>query len=623
MRRYLCSFLVLFLIAYLQFGCFAFGATQLKNSKPTPEKKSTIDIFGQVGRAVVMVTTDTGQGSGVVISKEGLMVTNYHVVQNASTASVKTTDGQTIPVEGIIEMDAKRDLALLKIKPGIITPVQLGDSSQVRIGQKVIAIGNPQGLQNTVSEGTISHIRSDVNVRGIEIYKGFKVFQITAAISPGSSGGALLDENGLLIGITSSSLTLAGTQNVNFSIPIDYVKPMLGTEIIKKFGEPSSVEFTGIVSEKFMEVYLELAQKITQSMVDLYQGEENTWMAEDFKADQLFYQTRTRISGLLSIYNLTPLEAISDLEKSTQVKTKVILLNLLKSSETFIQAFEKQGVEVELKIAKASLQEAIVLFYETASKLFKSQISATSKEQLLGILKQYPVFRKGEPYYGLVAIPKDKNTALVVCVYPNSPAEEANIQEFDIISVENDVLQQNFNLLYKSHSLTVKRNKDEMMVSIRPIRYKFKNKPVVIGLTRWDNESITTSGHDMLRNIIFQAFNRYDNVLAFPISTLDPTSSSSNIMEEAKKYDANYILTGKVTKFQGESFQDFWTGRTGWKIKLIAVFTLYDNTGKIIATHTGEESLEAASGSDNERYKAVARKLSNKVIGEIKNIIKF
>ena len=172
--------------------------------------------------AIVMITTVSnsggGLGSGFLINSDGIIVTNYHVIKDAQGLGVKfAQDKELITNVSVIKTDALRDIALLKIGTAVnVTPLAMGDSNQIVVGERVVAIGNPKGLSNTVSDGLISAVR-DTN--------GIKQIQISVPISPGSSGGALINMRGEVIGITTSGYD--GAQNLNFAIPINYVKEYL------------------------------------------------------------------------------------------------------------------------------------------------------------------------------------------------------------------------------------------------------------------------------------------------------------------------------------------------------------------------------------------------------------
>jgi S1-C subfamily serine protease len=157
-----------------------------------------------------------GNGSGFIVRADGILLTNHHVIDGASTASVTLANGDIYDDITVLDSDKRRDLALIKIKALNLPVSQIGDSDALEIGQHVIAIGNPEGLARSVSDGIISAFRQG---------DGFRVIQTTAPISHGSSGGPLMNDSGQVIGITYAAL-MEG-QNLNLAVPINYVKAML------------------------------------------------------------------------------------------------------------------------------------------------------------------------------------------------------------------------------------------------------------------------------------------------------------------------------------------------------------------------------------------------------------
>jgi hypothetical protein len=191
--------------------------------------------------SVLIVTSDlTGkplmQGSGFLVWKDGRVVTNFHVVQGAASAVAKFSDGAFYEVEGFLGADPAIDIAVLKLRaPGKEFPfLRLAEVDQVAIGQHVVAIGSPLSLENTVSDGIVSALRSASDVDS-KLGASLRVFQTTAPVSPGSSGGALLNMQGEVIGVTSFGV--AAGQNLNFVIPVSYAKPMLATDQVKPLAQ--------------------------------------------------------------------------------------------------------------------------------------------------------------------------------------------------------------------------------------------------------------------------------------------------------------------------------------------------------------------------------------------------
>jgi S1-C subfamily serine protease len=199
----------------------------------SPARKDIPTIAREASPAVVRIVIrdrtgqELGSGSGFVVSSDGRIVTNYHVlhVSGAAQAEARFTDSASYQVQSVVATDPDTDLAILKLQATReFQFLHLGDSDRVETGDRVVAIGNPLGgisplsTEATVSDGIISGIRNWPE-------RKMKVFQITAPISPGSSGGALLNSTGEVIGVTFAQLV--GGQNLNFAIPITYVRPLL------------------------------------------------------------------------------------------------------------------------------------------------------------------------------------------------------------------------------------------------------------------------------------------------------------------------------------------------------------------------------------------------------------
>lgn len=220
---------------WLQAAVF-FAAAGIALGQRTPDEANTIQIFKQAAPAVVHVrsvyahdkgVTGESTGSGFVIDRAGYVLTNYHVIQNSMDVKLLLSGGQAFG--GILIGTAPAfDIALLKINASEAVLSQLswlplGDSSSVEVGQKVIAIGNPLGLHNTLTTGVISGLARDLP--GMPAGLGEALLQTDAAINPGNSGGPLLDSEGKVIGINSVVATEG--QNIGFAIPINFVKNIL------------------------------------------------------------------------------------------------------------------------------------------------------------------------------------------------------------------------------------------------------------------------------------------------------------------------------------------------------------------------------------------------------------
>ena len=180
-------------------------------------------------------TTGEAAGSGFILTEDGYIATNYHVVENASSITVMTHDGESHEAE-LVGYDEGNDLAVLKIEASELKPVTLGDSSDMRVGDDVVAIGNPLGeLSFSLTSGSISAIGREVTIDNLPM----NLIQTDCAINAGNSGGALFNMYGKVIGITNAKYSGSGSSgeasvdNIAFAIPIDSVKDIL-TGIIEK-----------------------------------------------------------------------------------------------------------------------------------------------------------------------------------------------------------------------------------------------------------------------------------------------------------------------------------------------------------------------------------------------------
>jgi hypothetical protein len=190
--------------------------------------KSSIDAV-----VLIVVNDATGkpvlEGSGFLVSSDGRIVTNHHVIASASSAIVKLNNGAFFPVEGIIADDPEHDLALIKVPGKNLPYLGLEDSDSLSVGQRVLAIGSPLGLENSVSDGIVSGFRKDEG--------GKSWIQTTAPASHGNSGGPLLVMDGKVIGVLTWK---AGEgENLNFAVPSKLIVPLLGNSSVQPLGTAS------------------------------------------------------------------------------------------------------------------------------------------------------------------------------------------------------------------------------------------------------------------------------------------------------------------------------------------------------------------------------------------------
>lgn len=215
-------------------------------TKAEGEPLSTPEIVDKVGPAVVGIVNKTtygnaygqfgsiygdlnkeveqGSGSGVILSSDGYIVTNNHVIENATALSVILNNGKEYSAK-LIGKDPSTDLAVIKIDAQNLTYAQVGNSSSLRVGETAIAIGNPLGQEfaGTTTKGIISGLNRSVTIDD----KTLNLIQTDAAINPGNSGGALVNEYGHLIGINTAKISSTTLEGLGFAIPIDEAKPII------------------------------------------------------------------------------------------------------------------------------------------------------------------------------------------------------------------------------------------------------------------------------------------------------------------------------------------------------------------------------------------------------------
>ncbi len=234
-------------------GASAFGAMlagrPVSEARPaaalrSPIEDRTIAVYKAASEAVVFISTVTltvdpfdwfseirpqrGAGSGIIVdSKKGIILTNLHVIQDAQSIQIMLADGQAYKAR-LLGYDNQYDIAVLKLTnpPANLVSIPFGDSTQLEVGQGVLAIGNPFGLNRTLTSGIISSLDRTVKSPSGTLMKG--LIQTDAAINPGNSGGPLLDMDGRLIGINSAILSQSGdSAGIGFAVPVQQIRRIL------------------------------------------------------------------------------------------------------------------------------------------------------------------------------------------------------------------------------------------------------------------------------------------------------------------------------------------------------------------------------------------------------------
>jgi S1-C subfamily serine protease len=216
--------------------------SQRPDDKLGADEQATIDVFSKFSRSGVHITSlqtrrdrmtldmaeiPQGTGSGFVWDQAGHIVTNFHVVQLGNTASVTLNDNTTYPAT-IVGVAPDKDIAVLHIDapPQKLLPLPVGQSATLKVGQKVLAIGNPFGLDQTLTTGVVSGLGREI--QSVTKHSIFDVIQTDASINPGNSGGPLLDSAGRLIGINTAIYSPSGANaGIGFAVPVDTVNSIV------------------------------------------------------------------------------------------------------------------------------------------------------------------------------------------------------------------------------------------------------------------------------------------------------------------------------------------------------------------------------------------------------------
>lgn len=221
----------LIFLSYLSSPLYSWGAETFDT-----EEAINIRVYETVHRSVVNITTvvvdydlfftpyaSEANGSGVILNKKGYVLTNRHVITDAAQLIVTLNDSSKWEGQ-VIGTDEATDLAIIRIKApaGKLHPILLGNSSGIKVGQRVLTIGNPFGLEQTLTTGIVSSIRRHLKINNIEMDN---VIQTDAAINPGNSGGPLLNSKGEMIGITTAIFSPSGGNvGVGFAVPVNTIK---------------------------------------------------------------------------------------------------------------------------------------------------------------------------------------------------------------------------------------------------------------------------------------------------------------------------------------------------------------------------------------------------------------
>lgn len=326
-------------------------------------------------------------GSGVVVSKDGYIVTNNHVIDNADEVIVTLSGDKNEYTAKVIGKDADSDLAVIKIEAKNLKPIAFAHSSDLRIGDVIFAIGNPFGIGESISQGIISALNK--NKVGINRYENF--IQTDASINPGNSGGALVDSRGALIGINSAIISRSGgNDGIGFAIPVDMVKNVV-TKLIED----------GKVTRGYLGVIIDDLSADLQKVYNKKEGALVLDVEKDTPAEK---------------YGLKRGDLIYKIN-DTIIKDRIDLQNL-------VGAFKpKQKIVLEIERNKKDMTLVIVLGD-------RSTLITSNQTAVLGGLKLAQIDDTIIQQYRL---PRNFDGVMIKDVEPKSVAEKVGFQAGDVI----------------------------------------------------------------------------------------------------------------------------------------------------------------------------------------------
>ncbi len=347
-----------------------FIQTNTQSSKPEMNLNAQ-EIYDKCSPSVFYIETydmngiPFGSGSGFFIDTNGTAVTNLHVLEDALSAKVVLTDARELPVKKVIGYNVDKDIAIIQIEGEDFPGLELRNSSTIKGGEKIYTLGSPMGLSNTISEGIVSN-----PVREIE---GSRYIQISAPISNGSSGGALLDSYGKVIGVTTAENPYG--QNLNFATPADFIQDTLDenkeTLSFQEFAAQRTIENYQSIQAFDIIVQEKEPNDIPQQAQFLYNGSSVIGTINDKYSD--WYFSACYLPGTVKLYCYTEpdvldnllLRVMDDTGRSVEA-TRYNLDNHTRGLYVEYRVREASYINIELQAKKEKLEKNIdyTFYYE-------------------------------------------------------------------------------------------------------------------------------------------------------------------------------------------------------------------------------------------------------------------
>ena len=342
---------------------------------------------------------EEGLGSGVIVSANGYILTNNHVVDHATTVTVIMHDKQEYKAR-VVGTDPKTDIAVLKVDAGQLEPIVIGDSDKVQVGDYVLAVGNPFGVGKTVTMGIVS-AKGRANL-GIEDYEDF--IQTDASINPGNSGGALVNDRGELVGINTAILSHGseGNQGIGFAVPVSVAR-----------GVMEQIVSNGKVTRAYLGV---MAQEVTPSIAKAFhEPEVRGALIGDVTPNSPAQKAGLEKGDIILDINGTPVNSSAELRMHVSL--------MAPGSKVNVKVF-RDGAEKTLPLTLAELPT------ETAKN---EQPEKSSDDALQGITVENATARTARQ----LGLPATATGVVVTNVDPDSKAADSGLKRGDVIQEVN------------------------------------------------------------------------------------------------------------------------------------------------------------------------------------------
>ncbi len=339
-------------------------------------------------------------GSGVIVSKNGYIVTNNHVVENADEITVTIGNNTTEYTGKLIGRDSDSDIAVIKIDAKDLNPIKFGESSSLKIGDVIFAVGNPFGIGSSVTQGIISALNK--NKVGINRYENY--IQTDASINPGNSGGALVDSRGALIGINTAIISKSGGNNgIGFAIPVAMVK-----DVVTKL----------VADGKVVRGYLGVVISDLDNELSKVYNHKSGALVLDISPDTPAFKYGLKRGDLIYTIN------------GKKIKDRTALQNVVASFKP------NQKIKLEVERNKKNIELTIVL----GNRNTLAQIQSNNG-RILGGLRLNAIDANMQKQFRLSP---DSKGILISDVEPKSKAEKVGFQPGDIILQVEDIEIKNF-----------------------------------------------------------------------------------------------------------------------------------------------------------------------------------